>query len=156
MPFIGSRVDEPIDCPRCFVRMDKVEAEVPGRRVVMDACPRCDGIWLDKDELGKILGNRRLSDYLTKRIGVKTESPLVCPRCGSLMDHEFAEDVEVDACLNCAGLWLDPGELEELESLAKDGYTGDAALKAEELAEEREADRRRTLLDKFTRALYRR
>ena len=150
---IGHRKDEPIDCPRCFVKMDKVDAEVPHRQVTMDVCPNCKGVWLDRDELGKVLGNRKLSDYLTKHIGTKTESPLVCPRCGSLMDHEHAEDVEVDVCLNCAGVWLDPGELEELERVSDEGYVGDAAVKAVELAEEREADRHRTPVERFWRKI---
>ena len=131
-----TKVDDPIDCPKCFVKMNKLDAQVPKKHVVMDVCPTCNGIWLDKNELGKILGNRKLSDYLTKQIGTK-----------------HAEDVEVDVCLNCAGIWLDPGELAELTSLSEEGFIGDAALKAEELAEERKADRTRTLLERFKRKM---
>jgi len=31
------------------------------------------------------------------------------------MDFEYAEDVEIDVCLNCQGAGLDGGELERLK-----------------------------------------
>jgi hypothetical protein len=35
-----------------------------------------------------------------------------CPKCGMNL-HEIAfGDVHVDKCFNCAGIWLDDGELE--------------------------------------------
>ncbi len=154
MALLKSKPDEPIDCPKCFVKMNKIDAEIPKRKVVMDACPSCNGIWLDKDELGKILENKKLSNYLTKQIGTKTESSLVCPRCGNLMDHEHAEEVVVDVCLNCAGIWLDPGELADLQGISASGYEGDPKLKAEELEEEHKANKRRSLIDRFARKIY--
>ncbi len=37
-----------------------------------------------------------------------------CPRCdGTLTEIDF-EDVKVDRCSKCKGLWLDAGELEQL------------------------------------------
>ena len=90
------------------------------------------------------------TDYLTKHIGTKTESPLVCPRCSGLMDYEHAEDVEVDVCLNCRGIWLDTGELAELQEVADVGFEGDKFYKA---AEKLEADKSRTLLERFKRKM---
>ena len=41
-------------------------------------------------------------------------SSLQCPRCdGSLKPTTF-EEVEVDVCGKCGGIWLDAGELEKL------------------------------------------
>lgn len=35
-----------------------------------------------------------------------------CPRCGSaLVEREF-QNVKLDACANCKGVWFDAGELE--------------------------------------------
>jgi Zn-finger nucleic acid-binding protein len=144
---------EPVDCPKCQVRMREMDAQVPGRKVMLDACPECHGIWLDRGELRKIIGDRKLTDYLTKDIGTKTESPLVCPRCGGLMDYQHAEDVEVDVCLDCRGVWLDAGELAELQDIADGGFEGDVYYKAAEKLEEMEADRSRTLLERFKRKL---
>ncbi len=146
---------DPIDCPKCQVRMNEMDAEVPGKKLMIDACPECHGIWLDRGELRQLIGDRKLADYLTKDIGTKTESPLVCPRCGGLMDYEHAEDVEVDVCLDCRGVWLDAGELAELQDLADEGFEGDVYYKAAEKLEEMEADRSRTLLERFKRKLER-
>jgi len=127
-------MDRGLDCPRDFTLMIQEEIEVLGKNVIVDACPKCDGMWLDTGELKKLTGDRKLSDYLTKDIGTKTESKLVCPRCGGLMDLELADEVEVDVCLKCNGVWLDAGELEELK--AKEDFEGDQMAKAEERYEE--------------------
>lgn len=39
---------------------------------------------------------------------------LTCPRCQSSCSTETYEGIEVDRCRSCKGLWLDPGELEEI------------------------------------------
>jgi len=94
------------------------------------------------NELKKILGDRKLADYLTKHIGTQSESKLVCPRCGGLMDLEYVEYVEIDACLNCNGAWLDYGELDKLKDKSEAGYTGDKDAKAVEEWEDMMAKRR--------------
>ena len=41
-------------------------------------------------------------------------SSMKCPRCnGSLKENQF-EEVTIDTCENCGGVWLDSGELEQL------------------------------------------
>jgi uncharacterized protein len=41
-------------------------------------------------------------------------SSMSCPRCdGTLVETKF-EDVLIDRCDNCSGIWLDPGELAQL------------------------------------------
>ncbi|PIV67811.1 MAG: transcription factor, partial [Euryarchaeota archaeon CG01_land_8_20_14_3_00_38_12] len=69
-----------IECPRCWVKMNQTEINVLGPNVIIDVCPKCNGVWFDKGELKKILKDRKLSDYLTKNIGTQTKSELVCPR----------------------------------------------------------------------------
>ncbi|NQE05302.1 hypothetical protein C5S32_05470 [ANME-1 cluster archaeon GoMg1] len=38
-----------------------------------------------------------------------------------LMDLEYAEDVEIDVCLNCNGAWLGYGELDKLKDKSEAG-----------------------------------
>jgi len=149
----GSR--QPVDCPKCHLQLGPTDVELPGKVVAVEACPRCHGMWLDGGELRKALGDRKLADHLTRDIGTKTDSPLVCPRCGGLMDHEHAGDVEVDVCLDCRGVWLDAGELADLQQLSDAGFEGDPAYKAAERLEEVQAARGRTLLERFTRWMQR-
>ena len=39
------------------------------------------------------------------------------------MELEYAEDVEVDVCLDCKGIWLDKGELKDLEGKKKKDFS---------------------------------
>jgi len=137
------------ECHKCWVEMNKEEIDVFGPNIIIDVCPKCHGIWLDKGELQKILKDRKLADYLTKHIGTKSKSPMVCPRCGMTMDLEKAEDVEVDVCLSCSGVWLDAGELEELKQKTEDGYELDMVAKEAELNEEQRFKLRKSKLHKF-------
>ena len=52
-----------------------------------------------------------------------------CPKCRSDMEQIVHDDVEIDRCTTCAGLWFDAGEVEALKSseAARAIDTGDAA-----------------------------
>ncbi|HXD32257.1 MAG TPA: zf-TFIIB domain-containing protein [Pyrinomonadaceae bacterium] len=41
-------------------------------------------------------------------------SSMQCPRCDGTLETKTFENVEVDICPKCGGLWLDSGELEQL------------------------------------------
>lgn len=138
-----------IDCPRCWVEARREEVDVFGPNIVIDTCPKCNGTWLDPGELGKLLKDRKLTDYLTKHIGTQSKSELVCPRCGGLMDIESAEEIEVDVCLTCHGVWLDEGELDDLKTKSKEGYKGDELEKAQEKQEDWERRARESTLNRF-------
>ena len=101
----------PVDCPRCWVRAERKLR----RGIEVDICPKCGGIWLDTRELKKLISNPSLHTHLTRYVGLESKSKLLCPRCGGLMNLEHAEEVEVDVCLTCKGIWLDRGELEAIE-----------------------------------------
>jgi Zn-finger nucleic acid-binding protein len=139
------------DCHRCWIQMEKKEIEIFGPNVIIDVCPKCKGIWLDEGELRKILKDKKMADYLTKHIGTKSRSPMVCPRCGMTMDIEKADDVEVDVCLTCGGVWLDKDELEKLKEKSEEGFEVDEQAKLEELEEERLYKARNSRLNKFFR-----
>ena len=49
-------------------------------------------------------------------------SSMKCPRCdGSLKETKF-EEVSIDTCEKCGGVWLDSGELEQLTQKEKGGW----------------------------------
>jgi len=112
-------LEKPIDCPRCWVETDRTKR----RGVIIDVCAKCEGIWLDTNELKKLISAKALEVHLTKYAEKKATSKLVCPRCGGLMDLEYADKVEVDVCLSCKGIWLDKGELTDLEKKKNRDYS---------------------------------
>ena len=67
--------------------------------------------------------------YLLKGVGTESDSKLVCPRCGGVMDLEPAGDIEVDICTNCKGIWLDGGELEALQEKSSAEFDPNTAEK---------------------------
>ncbi|HEV2835520.1 MAG TPA: zf-TFIIB domain-containing protein [Pyrinomonadaceae bacterium] len=43
-------------------------------------------------------------------------SSMKCPRCDGSLKEVQLEEVMIDRCDNCGGVWLDSGELEQLTS----------------------------------------
>ena len=41
-------------------------------------------------------------------------SSMKCPRCDGTLKEIFIEEVPLDTCDKCAGVWLDSGEMEKL------------------------------------------
>ncbi|MBA7630143.1 hypothetical protein ES703_37653 [subsurface metagenome] len=47
-----------------------------------------------------------------------------CPRDNSVFESQVYEaDVEVDVCPSCQGIWLDKGELEQVEEIREHDYS---------------------------------
>ena len=49
-------------------------------------------------------------------------SSVACPRCGGSLKESKFEDVTIDTCEKCAGVWLDAGELERLTQREQGGW----------------------------------
>lgn len=49
-----------MNCPRCTARPELAEFVKHG--VTLDLCPSCGGLWLDKGELSKILGQLKQAE----------------------------------------------------------------------------------------------
>ncbi len=68
--------------------------------------------------------NQEAIEKLRERMKVSEEakaagtSSMQCPRCdGRLMETKI-EDVTIDTCDKCGGVWLDSGELEQMTKKA--------------------------------------
>jgi hypothetical protein len=49
-----------------------------------------------------------------ERAAAERASTLACPRCDGRLKEITYEEVQVDRCSKCHGVWLDAGELEHL------------------------------------------
>ena len=72
--------------------------------------------------------NKEAIEKLREKIRVAEQakaagaSSMRCPRCdGSLKESKF-EEVMIDTCEKCGGVWLDSTELEQLTSKDKGGW----------------------------------
>jgi Zn-finger nucleic acid-binding protein len=88
-----------------------------GAHVGVDICPGCKGLWLDAQKLAAVcptvadLPARKTEILLVGHAGTNIAA---CPRCDAI-PYEFAlmEDMLVDFCPQCHGVWLDGDEYEE-------------------------------------------
>jgi uncharacterized protein len=47
---------------------------------------------------------------------------LRCPKCGEALEEISFQEIQVDRCTGCRGIWLDPGELEHVTAQETQGW----------------------------------
>jgi Zn-finger nucleic acid-binding protein len=52
---------------------------------------------------------------------VHDEELLTCPRCHIKMEKLKKNDVIIDVCKKCNGMWLDDGEIQKLAEMSNEG-----------------------------------
>jgi hypothetical protein len=62
---------------------------------------------------------QRLREHLSAGEPDAGATTLPCPRCPGRLHQETFEDVTIDRCDTCQGIWLDAGELEHIISQEK-------------------------------------
>ena len=102
--------------------------------VAVDVCNGgCGGIWFDAFELNQVdeaheaAGEHLLHIERDPSLQVDYARKRACPRCDGikLKRHLFNPKikVQVDHCPNCAGYWLDDGELDKIRQEKRPGAT---------------------------------
>jgi Zn-finger nucleic acid-binding protein len=115
---------------KCPVDQSQLEPKIYEESFEVDACPACEGVWLDKGELSKIQGIQindykselgKIPDYVGKSVlmAKSKDAPAInCPVCDRELerrDYGYGSQVMIDSCVNGHGVWLDKGELRDLE-----------------------------------------
>lgn len=72
----------------------------------------------NKEAIEKLRDKMKVSEE-AKAAGT---SSMRCPRCDGTLNETKVEDVSVDVCDKCAGVWLDSGELEQLTKRESGGF----------------------------------
>ena len=105
-------------CPKCAVEMEQREV----RGVVIDVCPTCQGVLLDKGESETI---DELDLGATIEGGEKAEvtgdtRPAHCYACdNAMMTLTGAGDVDFDWCDQCERIFFDRGELTAFDAFSE-------------------------------------
>ena len=105
-------------CPACKAELSTITQS----GVAVEVCDKgCGGIWFDNFELEKFdeahesAGEALLDLGPKKPVPVSPAAKRECPRCPTttMNRHYFSvrEEIEIDACPACGGVWLDTGEL---------------------------------------------
>jgi uncharacterized protein len=112
-----------MNCPKC---VDERLSRMRAGELEVDHCPACGGLWLDQNELPRLLevDAGDLRDLRRGRDATGANTRLgKCPACarGLLrVTSGIQRQVTVDKCADCGGVWLDGGELETLLAAGKD------------------------------------
>jgi len=113
--------DPTCTCPACQTVMQRENFGI----AFVDVCgDGCRGIWFDGGELARLDHERKgagpaLREALKAAATEAVERPIRCPRCDVEMDtlaYELHQEVEIDSCPDCAGVFLDAGELAAIRS----------------------------------------
>lgn len=111
-------------CLRCHNEMKKQNAH----GVLVDRCPSCKGIWLDKGELDRIVrqeGDPNDEIVRQARKEKRAEKDILmfvgsCPKCyvpGMKKYKRFG--ITIDVCGGCGGTFFDKGELDKAVAAKK-------------------------------------
>lgn len=116
-------------CPQCDVPMNEVVVRAnPGSLIQLDQCRRCGGIWCDKWELFPIDPDEaeQLDVVDGKLLAALTEEipkTLYCPRCTNklarLKEPLLPEDIVLQRCSRCEGIWLNRGQMTRYKNYQK-------------------------------------
>ena len=112
-----------LKCPRDATDLDMGKEH----DIEVDRCHQCGGAWYDDEELALLEATvadedsrRGMIDY------AKRTSELKCPVCGTLMRafNYRAHNLELDACTQAHGFWLDSGEASRVRDVMKERIAG--------------------------------
>lgn len=116
-----------MNCPKC---KDTPIHEMRIEGVDVDLCSSCLGIWFDKDELAFMAELPVDVPNFSVLRDAARPTEYLCPRCGEKLEEICfmeVEDLLIDRCPTCQGIWLDKGELPKIEKVA--ARLGDAKSK---------------------------
>jgi Zn-finger nucleic acid-binding protein len=101
-------------CPKCLDKLRERPLKQSG--ILVDSCPTCHGLWFDRWELDGHLGGPEI-----RPPGGAAITDRNCPTCKYAMTSftVAGANVTVDLCEDCKGIWLDAGELKQLEDATR-------------------------------------
>ena len=120
-----------MQCPSCGASsMRSIDYE----GVTVETCDSCGGFWLDEPELRIINAvrekkfDRETCNAIANQNGVQgvrladVDRDLTCPKCGGETDAvNFGGNtgIIIDRCTSCGGMWLDKGELANIQRVVE-------------------------------------
>ncbi len=107
-------------CPSCKSDMIVVEH----KKIELDYCPKCHGVWFDSGELELFLESSNLEkpeqfvgNMLNSPEPKTSEKSRKCPICSQRMKKTIIGEkssILIDVCRKGDGLWFDGGEMSQL------------------------------------------
>lgn len=109
-------------CPACTKELTANRDDVTGLEI--DSCFYCHGLWFDYNELRKffsapkLFNKFRLPEHSFRVKVADAPEQRMCCRCKEQpLKEAQLDEVTVDECPQCKGIWLDSGEVSRLIDL---------------------------------------
>ncbi len=130
-PIKGAKLESETEyiCPACGFKLNVYAVF----KIKIEGCPKCKGIFLDKDELRRLKDKISQGTWQTLRwMDDEVEavekanampSKRLCPKCNQIkmISATFGDSkIIIDWCPKCHGLWLDQDEFQEITDNLRD------------------------------------
>jgi len=94
-------------CPRDNQLLNRKMSE----RLFGNGCRKCDGIFLagKKSFAYQNKIDKQLKEHTIQNFKIP-ESQLHCPDCNNIMRVTMVDNIEIDICAQCLGVWFDKSE----------------------------------------------
>lgn len=120
-------------CPCCQNGLKQATVQSADAEATVDYCVECAGL------LVHVNGFRLLTDTKPTAHGEETSfvlnRALSCPGCQQAMDchlHDSGSNVSIDVCKDCRYVWLDAGELDQIQTERRHADDEDVKLASSE------------------------
>lgn len=114
-----------LNCPACS---HLLEEQHHGQIMIQNCSTGCGGMWIRQNDLETLTHTPRLVERIQQSssgiLVVQEPRARVCPDCKIPLEAwlvQGSESVEIDTCPQCAGIWLDHGELQRIVLLQSQG-----------------------------------
>jgi Zn-finger nucleic acid-binding protein len=128
LPVKGAKPEGPTTdiCPVDGSQLDRYKAF----SMQIEACPKCHGMWLVRDELRKL--KNKMQDGVTRWVNdeiesldhtaaIPTQRKCVKDKTTNMVSVVFGKSkVVIDLCQKCGGTWLDQGSFEAITNYLRD------------------------------------
>lgn len=104
-----------MECPSCSSGCSLIPSE--GDKGFY--CSQCDGLWLAKETLNSLCEVNKLdSNILRKKLREerRVDNSKACPNCVKTLATSAVNNMELDWCETCDGVWFDRGECQRILS----------------------------------------
>lgn len=112
-----------LNCPKCKTGLKEFEMEP---ELYIDHCDYCKGTWLGKGELVMMATSKDEVTKFQKELVLGKPGTLPCPACAQegkaqiMLELKYGtEELTIDYCKTCFGLWLDKSELPAIRTIMK-------------------------------------
>jgi Na+-translocating ferredoxin:NAD+ oxidoreductase RNF subunit RnfB len=70
----------------------------------------------------EVLAKLKAKQESDSRASTQKACYMKCPKCGESLKERSFQKILIDQCTGCNGIWLDPGELEQVAGKESDSW----------------------------------